>query len=192
MTTIITKNGNGIPPSLEVGELAIDKSEPALYTNTGSGIEKIGDSKSGGGGTVGIVSNWPDSSTPDWRNPWNASLTLKQNDSSLKDLINITSGSGYLLAIELVKRSTNTQEIRCKITVDGKVVKNMSGSTAGDNIVIIFWPPTTNAPARTTTSFSNGSIPPAFPLRFESRLRVQLALTSGTGGITPVGQYLLT
>jgi hypothetical protein len=50
MTTIITKNGNGIPPSLEVGELAIDKSEPALYTNTGSGIEKIGGSKSGGGG----------------------------------------------------------------------------------------------------------------------------------------------
>ena len=58
MTTIITKNGNGIPPTLEVGELAIDKSEPALYTNTGSGVEKIG---GGGGGLVyggGGVSWW--------------------------------------------------------------------------------------------------------------------------------------
>lgn len=58
MTTIITKNGNGVPPTLEVGELAIDKSEPALYTNTGSGIEKIGGGKSGGGGGGRGVSWW--------------------------------------------------------------------------------------------------------------------------------------
>lgn len=49
MTTIITKNGNGVPSSLQVGELAIDKSEPALYTNTGAGIQKLSGSAAGGG-----------------------------------------------------------------------------------------------------------------------------------------------
>ena len=49
-TTIITKHGSGVPSTLEVGELAIDKAEPAIYTNTGSGVEKIGTAASGGGG----------------------------------------------------------------------------------------------------------------------------------------------
>jgi len=52
-TTIITKHGTGVPSSLEVGELAIDKAEPAIYTNTGTGVEKIATASSGGGGGGG-------------------------------------------------------------------------------------------------------------------------------------------
>lgn len=49
-TTIITKHGTGAPTSLAVGELAIDKSGPTLYTNTGGGVEAF--SSGGGGGGV--------------------------------------------------------------------------------------------------------------------------------------------
>jgi hypothetical protein len=49
-TTIITKHGTGTPTSLAVGELAIDKSGPTLFTNTGSGVEAF--SSGGGGGTT--------------------------------------------------------------------------------------------------------------------------------------------
>lgn len=194
MTTIITKNGNGIPPSLEVGELAIDKSEPALYTNTGSSIEKIGGGKSGGGGGFGAITSWPDSSSPDWRSPWNASLFMN-SPGTLYDLINITSGSGYLLALELKKRINSTQTIQCKITVDGKVIKDMTGPTDGDDMIIVFWPPTTNALPRITIPFSDGSIPPSFPLRFESSLRVQFRVATGSAATnlgTVLGQYVLT
>jgi hypothetical protein len=51
-TTIITKHGTGAPTSLAVGELAIDKSGPTLYTNTGGGVEAF--SSDGGGGGAGI------------------------------------------------------------------------------------------------------------------------------------------
>jgi len=145
----------------------------------------------GGGGTIGIVTSWPNSSSPDWKKPWNASLKLN-GVGSLQDMININSGSGYLLNLEFQKTVSSTQNMQCKITVDGKVVKDMTGSTAGDDIIVTFWPPATNALPRTTVPFANGSVPPSFPLRFESSLRVQFAITSGTGGFTLVGQYVLT
>ncbi len=191
MTTIITKNGNGTPPSLEVGELAIDKSEPALYTNTGSGIEKIGGGKSGGGGGFGAITSWPNASVDpnnDWRNPRNVSYDPPSG--RLGDMININSG-GYLLALEMIKRTNSKQNVRCKITVDGRVIKDMNARTDGDDLVIVFWPPMCNAMASSTTPYANGSIPPSFPLRFESSLRVEMGITSGEAIGNFYGQYVL-
>lgn len=53
-TTIITKHGTGVPTTLAVGELAIDKSGPTLYTNAGSGVQQIS-SSGGGGGSNGLA-----------------------------------------------------------------------------------------------------------------------------------------
>lgn len=64
MTTIITKHGNGVPTGLQVGELAVDKSEPALYTNTGTKIEKIGGG--GGGGGPAYLEPYPQPSVSGW------------------------------------------------------------------------------------------------------------------------------
>lgn len=64
MTTIITKHGNGVPTGLQVGELAVDKSEPALYTNTGTKIEKIGGG--GGGGGPAYLEPYPQPSISGW------------------------------------------------------------------------------------------------------------------------------
>ena len=49
-TTIITKHGTGVPSSLQVGELAIDKSGPTIYTNTGSGVTSVAGAGVGGSG----------------------------------------------------------------------------------------------------------------------------------------------
>lgn len=190
MTTIITKNGSGKPPSLEVGELAIDKSEPALYTNTGSSIEKIagGQSSGGGGEGFGVISSWPNGSS-DWLTPANASLKIT---TSWADLINITGSGGYLLAVEYKKTLNQNQSLHCRITVDGKKIKDLDGSASGDNKLIIFWPPTIAHLDRGTASFGQGGVPPSFPLRFESSLRVQLRCSSGDAPRTNVnGLYVL-
>lgn len=117
MTTIITKHGNGVPTSLQVGELAIDKSEPALYTNTGGKIEKIGGgsggSSLGGGGVL-----------------WGATARYKDNGFDKYVLGTLNGQSPNLLL--------NTVVAPAGYYCVGTFLQNANGIWAvGDNTVIL-------------------------------------------------------
>ena len=140
-------------------------------------------------GSQPVPTSWPSRSSPTWLAPANAALSVT---STLSDLINVSGSSGYLTACEGVVQSAITGTMRVKITVDGTVVKDMTGSISGDDIVIVVWPPVCNHLPRNTVPYQNGSVAPSFPLRFESSLRVQCQITSGQSLGTMLAQYVLT
>ena len=140
-------------------------------------------------GSQPVVSSWPNFSSADWRSPFNARLL--NPGSSFSDLLNISGSSGYLLACEHLINSPQTGTARVKITVDGTVIKDMTGAIDGDDQIIVFWPPSISHLERNTITYQNSSVVPSFPLRFESSLRIQIQEVSGNVSAV-TASYVLT
>jgi hypothetical protein len=141
----------------------------------------------GGGGTP-LVSSYAPTGTK-WI--WPSTGLLSSVPSSLTDLINVTSGSGYLLGVAAtIVSNTNQPSFRCQIIRDGVTIMDKTTSLDGDNIVAQMWPPTTGYWNRGTVSISEGNaFASAFPLRFETSLRVRL---SGSIAGSVRGVHVLT
>lgn len=141
----------------------------------------------GGGGTPLVSSYAPTGNK--WI--WPSTGFLNPVPSTLTDLINITSGSGYLLAVSAtIIIATSQPNFRCQIIRDGVTIMDKTTSLDGDNIIAQMWPPTTGYWNRGTISVVEGNpYASAFPLRFESSLRVRL---SGSIGGSVRGVHVLT
>lgn len=131
----------------------------------------------GGGGGVPIVSSYPITSGF-WSSPYTCSITTT---SSLQDLLNISGASGYLLSTSVTATAPVSANARVIITVDGTNIYDKTLFFSGDNVVYQFWPPTNGYWNRGTISVVEGNpYASAFPLRFESSIRVRVSGLIGT------------
>lgn len=131
-----------------------------------------------GGGGAPIVSSWPINASATWQSPFTARLTTT---SSLQDLINITSGEGYFLSASTTVVSPLSAFFRVIIIVDGTTIVDEDAFASGDNVILSFWPPSNGYWSRSTISVVEGNpFTSAFPLRFESSLRVRMSGSIGT------------
>jgi hypothetical protein len=140
-----------------------------------------------GGGGEPLVSSYAPTSNQ-WIFPYTANMNVS---SSLADLINITSGEGYLLTVSsTIISNTSQPSFRCQIIRDGTTILDKTAQVSGDNIIFQCWPPTTGYWNRGTISVVEGTpYASAFPLRFESSLRVR---ASGPIGGTLKCVHVLT
>ena len=130
----------------------------------------------GGGGTA-VVSSLPITGTL-WQSPFTCRITT---NSSLQDLLNISGASGYLLSASVTVVSPLDTFARCIITVDGTTIADKHLYAGADDAILSFWPPSNGFWTRSTTSVVEGNpFTSAFPLRFESSLRVRISGVIGT------------
>jgi hypothetical protein len=131
----------------------------------------------GGGGGIPIVSSYPITSSQ-WRSSYTAQLTTT---ASLQDLLNISGASGYLLSASVTAVVPTSAFVRVIIIVDGTTIYDKDNFFSGDNVVYQFWPPSNGFFNRSTIAVVEGNAyASAFPLRFESSLRVRVSGAIGT------------
>lgn len=146
----------------------------------------LGQFLGGGGDAVPSITSIP-STLSVWTSNFGVTSNVSTGSTStLTDLVNITSGSGYVNMIRAYSSSTNNY--RVVVIIDGTTVWDQTALTIANDYLNIY--PQTGQPyGNTTTAVGYGAW--GIPLRFNTSCRLRFASAAGITVPTQIN-YVLT